>query len=103
MSRGLQSLNYPPMGRHHAADEYEDDPNEPDESDMDDDEGDEFGETIECPHCGREVYESAEQCPRCGRYISGEDAPRRGHPWWVVTTAIVLIALMAYGAARWWF
>lgn len=92
------------MGRHHAREEeYEDDPNEPDESDTDDDEGDEQAETVDCPHCSRAIYEFAEQCPHCGQYVSGADRRGTGRPRWVVATAVVLIALMAYGAARWWF
>ena len=41
---------------------------------------DEFVEhdaTIDCPHCGKEIYEDAERCPHCERYLSDEDAARR--------------------------
>lgn len=90
------------MGRHHATDDYEDDPEEPDESDMDDDDGpDEAAETIPCPHCGRDVYEFAEQCPKCGGYLSDEDAATTRHPKWVIWTAAGILAAMAYAAVRW--
>jgi hypothetical protein len=83
------------MARYHAEDEWEEDPEAPDEADMDED-GDEAG-AIECPHCGREVYEWAEQCPHCGRYLSEEDAPRGRKPWW-----ILLAVALALAAALTW-
>jgi predicted nucleic acid-binding Zn ribbon protein len=83
------------MGRHDVADDWEDDPEEPDESDMDDDAGDEFAETVECPNCGRDVYDQAEQCPKCGAYLSREDS-RHKRPVWLVWTALVLLAMIIY-------
>jgi hypothetical protein len=81
------------MARYHANEDWEDtDPDAPDESDTDADEGDEFAETIDCPHCGREVYESAEQCPKCGRYLSHEDAPPGRKPWWILIAAALALA-----------
>ena len=69
-----------------------------DEHDADDWQGDEpdDDDTDECPHCGASIYDDSEQCPRCGRYLSREDAPRR-HPWWVVATALVCLAMVS-----WW-
>ena len=62
------------MARHHAADDYEDDPEEPDESDMDaDDEGDD-----------------------------PEETPRRAHPRWVIATAVLLLLFMLYALLKWW-
>jgi ribosomal protein L37E len=91
------------MGRHHASDDYEDDPDELDESDMDGDEGNEFVETIACPHCGKAVYEQAERCSACGRYLSEEDSPRTGHPRWVIATTLLLLAVILYGWVKWSF
>jgi len=66
----------------------------PDESDVDDD-ADDDAETIPCPHCRKPVYEGAERCPRCGRYLSEEDAPRRGrHPWWIVAGVIICLVII---------
>jgi len=89
------------MPRHHAADDYEDDPNEPDLDDADEDDGDEYAETIRCPHCKREVYEGAEQCPKCGEYLTDEESPRTGHPRWVIVTAVVMLAAFLYSLVRW--
>ncbi len=47
---------------------------DPDPSDMDDsDESD----TIECPYCGKSVFEQAEWCHHCGKYLSEEDRANR--------------------------
>jgi hypothetical protein len=92
------------VARKYEADDYEDDPVDPDESDMDDDDSDETDvATIQCPHCGADVYEFAERCPTCGRYISEEDAPPRStHPRWVIATATVLLLIMLYALLKWW-
>ena len=37
--------------------------------------------TIDCPYCGREVYEDADICPGCGQFIIRDDI-REGHPLW---------------------
>ncbi len=88
------------MARKYETDDYEDDP---DESDMDGDDDDESDvATIECPHCGAEVYEFAEKCPVCGRYVSREDAPRTSHPRWVIATATALLLFMLYALLKWW-
>jgi uncharacterized paraquat-inducible protein A len=87
------------MGRHHAPDDYEDDPNEPDESDTDADDSADV-DTVTCPNCRRDVYEGAEQCPRCGHYFSAEDAPQRSHPTWVIVTAALLLAMTAFALFR---
>jgi len=91
------------MGRHSVADEnYEDDEDDDFEAPgtFDRDGGDEDDDTVECPHCGREISAMAEQCPRCGTYVSEEDAPRSTFPRWVVVTAAVLAALMVWGMVR---
>lgn len=89
------------MPRHHAPDDYEDDPEEPDESDMDDDQADEFAETIECPHCGRDIHNEAQQCPHCRTYLSHEDSRPNDKPRWIIWTTLVMLALIIYGWIKW--
>jgi uncharacterized paraquat-inducible protein A len=91
------------MGRHHATADYEDDEDDevddvdaPDARDRDDSDEDE-PDTVTCPKCGRDVSELAEQCPRCGTYLSQEDSPRTNFPAWVIVTAVVLLAAIAFG------
>jgi predicted nucleic acid-binding Zn ribbon protein len=43
----------------------------PDPSDYDD------RDTYPCPHCGKEIYDDAEQCPECGKYIIADRGGRR--------------------------
>lgn len=91
------------MPRHRAPhDDYEDDEDDreaPDPSDQDADDADgiEYGDTVDCPHCGREISEYAEQCPRCGTYLSAEEATRTNFPVWVIVTAAALVAAMLLG------
>jgi len=91
------------MGRHDVVDDFEDDPEEPEESDMDSDEGDDEAETVECPHCGRDVYEQAEKCPFCRGYLSREDARKSGKPRWVIATTLVLLLVIFYAWVKWGF
>ena len=89
-------------GRHSSAendyedDEDDDDPESPDASDRDDDDDDDDA-TVDCPKCGRSISEYAQQCPRCGAYLSDEEATRTKFPTWVVVTAVVLLAAIAFG------
>ena len=78
-------------------DDWDDeDPEAPDESDTDDGEED---DTVECPHCGRDVYQAAQRCPHCGNYLSKEDAPGGSTrpPWWILIAA----TLALLGALTW--
>lgn len=65
--------------------------------DEDDDSGDvessEDDSTSACPHCGKAVYDDAEQCPACGEYLSQEDAAATPRKWWVVVTAVICLVL----------
>jgi hypothetical protein len=53
--------------------------------------------TIPCPNCKRQIHEDAQRCPYCEHYLSEEDAPSSGKPWWV--TIGVLVCL--YVVYRW--
>lgn len=46
-------------------------------------------DVVECPHCGREVYDDADRCGHCGMNV----APTQ-HSWpvWVILAAIVAAA-----------
>ena len=58
---------------------YDDDDDDSDYPLGDEDEGD----TIDCPHCGRQMHEDAELCPHCGMYVTEEGPPARWWPWWM--------------------
>ncbi len=77
----------------------EDDRDLPQPIDLDDD-GD---DTIDCPHCGRSVYEDAAQCPYCGQWIEGELSPAarraRGWFWPIMVSLAVAIILVLWHAA----
>ena len=49
---------------------------------------------IPCPYCGETMLEDAEHCPACNRWITSEDLPSKGHPWWIVAVVVILIAVM---------
>src|SRR5690606_36727955 len=71
------------------------DPEAQGEGDMDEDSDD--GATVECPHCGAEVYEGAQRCPACGRYLSEEDTPSpRRSLWFLIGLALCLIAVLMF-------
>jgi hypothetical protein len=69
------------------------------EEDWDDEEWDDEDQapTVDCPHCGSEVYEDAQRCPHCGEYLSEEDAPPERKPLWIVIGA----AACLYIVYRW--
>jgi predicted nucleic acid-binding Zn-ribbon protein len=47
--------------------------------------------TIDCPHCGRAIYDDSVQCPHCGNYLSEEDSPTEKRPLWIVIGFILAI------------
>lgn len=57
--------------------------------------------TRECPKCGCDVYDDAEQCPLCGEYFTREQLGPSAFPVWVRATALVVLAALA--AALWRF
>jgi hypothetical protein len=75
----------------------------PDEDDEDiDDEGNDETETRECPRCGADVYEDADQCPLCGTWVTADTSawsPRAW--WWLALGALGTIAVIwALSAGR---
>jgi predicted RNA-binding Zn-ribbon protein involved in translation (DUF1610 family) len=64
------------------------------------DDSEEHG-TVECPHCGADIYEDAPQCPVCGEYvIRGSGEFWKHKPGWYVLLALlgiiaVIVALTA--------
>lgn len=71
----------------------------PDEDNGDD--GDEETPTRECPRCGTDVYEDAEQCPLCNTWLTADASPWKGRAWWWVALGIVgigaLLVVLALG------
>ncbi|MDZ4819731.1 MAG: zinc ribbon domain-containing protein [Planctomycetota bacterium] len=63
----------------------------PDEDSFSDDET----ATRECPRCGVDIYEDAEQCPLCGHWITPDTSPWSGRSgWWIVLGAVGTLALI---------
>lgn len=66
-----------------------------DDVDMEDDGDDEETITRECPRCGADIYEDAEQCPLCGTWINPDTSAWSGRAWWFVLLGIAgIIALL---------
>jgi hypothetical protein len=62
-------------------------------------------ELVDCPECGEEVYEEAEQCPYCGNFIVrsqiGGSSAWSGRPlWWLILGLVgigaTIVALVGY-------
>jgi ribosomal protein S27AE len=56
---------------------------------------DDGGETLtrECPQCGADVYEDAEQCPLCGEWFTRRLTAWQGKPTWRI-----ILGLLGMGA-----
>jgi hypothetical protein len=71
-----------------------------DDEDWYDDEPDD-GDPVPCPECGDSVSDFLDKCPACGYWLSTADRcqlrPHEAHPAWVKFTAVVLLAMMAWG------
>lgn len=68
--------------------ESDDDTDYPEESEFD-----EETSTIECSHCGAEVYEEAPACPVCGEYLGVNTHPFSERPrWWILLGTLGVIA-----------
>ncbi len=65
-----------------------------------DDEYDDLGadDTIECYHCGANIYADADLCQQCGNFLIDSEAPVTSQPKWVLWTAILLIVMFLAAA-----
>lgn len=63
------------------------------DSDSDDWSPDDEGATVDCPHCGREIFD-APLCPHCDRYVEDHTArmPRRPLWFWAGLIACLYVA-----------
>jgi hypothetical protein len=89
---------------HHDRDEYEWDDDdrgwEDDSSSTEDDWKDSSSEeedTIPCPYCRREIHHDSVRCPHCEHYLSREDEPPAGKPWWLIGGVLVCLVIVF-----WW-
>ncbi len=75
-----------------------------DPQDIDLDSEDDAEDTIECPSCGREIYEGVIQCPYCRAFLFGDSpAERRARGWfWPIMVALLVavILVMWHGLGR---
>ncbi len=49
--------------------------------------------TRQCPRCGVDVYEDANQCPLCGSWLTTDTNPWSGRAWW--WTALAVLGIVA--------
>jgi hypothetical protein len=68
-------------------------PGEDEAEEFDDDQA----ELVECPRCGVDIYEDAEQCPLCGEWITHDTSAWSGRPWWWVVLGVCGIATLIAG------
>lgn len=61
---------------------------------LDYDSSDDLDYTIDCPHCGKAIYEDADQCPYCYQYLSTADFKKRMPPWAVVIVVITIASFL---------
>jgi hypothetical protein len=59
---------------------------------------DDASETVDCPHCGAEVYEDALRCPSCGEFISHSTSLFAGRPWWWIALGIAGVVAVILGS-----
>jgi uncharacterized membrane protein YvbJ len=55
---------------------------------------DEDDYTIDCPHCGAEIYDEAQQCPSCSQYISAADFKKPVPKWVFVIIALTILSFL---------
>jgi RNA polymerase subunit RPABC4/transcription elongation factor Spt4 len=55
--------------------------------------------TVACPHCGKDIYDDADQCPYCSMNISAADFKK---PWpaWVMILIVLTIIGFVLAAIR---
>ncbi len=79
------------MARRMKRDEIDDGPSEEDLE--------RFGDVTQtCPSCGTTLYDDAEICWKCGGAV--QESLRPGIPKWVLVTAGVLLAILAFVLLR---
>jgi hypothetical protein len=82
------------MGRYEDEIDHDDvDDERDDPQSIDIDEDDEELATAECPHCGTEVLHVAMYCKHCDHWMTPRLLDNRG---WLVMTALVVLAVIAY-------
>jgi hypothetical protein len=67
----------------------DDDLDEREFPDEDYDDADDESPTRECPRCGADVYEDAEQCPLCSTWLTADTSPWSGRAWWWVALGLL--------------
>ncbi len=72
----------------------DEDPQDIDVDSFDDD--DDLSPTSQCPECGADIYEDADQCPVCGDWVPHTIGPARLKWWWIVTGVLAAAMLL------WW-
>jgi uncharacterized protein (DUF983 family) len=55
--------------------------------------------TIECPHCGADVFDDVDQCPNCQMYISAADF-KKPTPWWLIIIILMTVVGFTLAAIR---
>jgi predicted nucleic acid-binding Zn ribbon protein len=87
----------------HDSEEHEADPDKdlPDPADCDPDDDPDATPLIDCPYCGKDIYEQNEWCPHCGNYITKEDQPTEAsNRTWMFWTALAIIIALAIPFVR---
>ena len=68
-----------------------DDDSDPDLSNDYPDQWEDDDETApqECPKCGADCYEDAEQCPHCGEWLMWPSTAWQNRPWWWIALGVL--------------
>jgi RNA polymerase subunit RPABC4/transcription elongation factor Spt4 len=57
--------------------------------------------TVPCRHCGRPVFEDAEQCPACGHYLTDEELDGNRSWWFNFLAVVCLIVAVGWALLAW--
>lgn len=70
----------------------------PDDDFVDSDGDEDDNLVVECPHCGEDVFEDAEQCPACGQWLVRDRRALTGRANWFVVLGFVgaLLAIVSW-------
>ena len=63
-------------------------------SDFDDEAHSDESEVVDCPECGRPIYEFAERCPHCESYVTTSEVSRGRRSWPRFSQAAVVYLLI---------